>query len=58
MVEYHEVHFEAGHVDEDGEDDETCYTCTPMSRLVSLCGRIIISDTGQLTAELDSPMTF
>jgi hypothetical protein len=36
MAENHEVYFEAGHIDEDGEDNETCYTCTPMFSLVSL----------------------
>ena len=36
MTENHEVYFEAGHIEENREDDETCYACTPMFRLVSL----------------------
>jgi hypothetical protein len=36
MAENHEVYFEAGHIDEDGKDNETRYACTPMFRLVSL----------------------
>jgi hypothetical protein len=36
MTEDHEVYFEAGHIDEDGENNETRYACCPMFRLVSL----------------------
>jgi len=58
MTEDHEVYFEAGHIDEDGENNETRYACCPMFRLVSLRQKLLVERKKKLHDIVGSPMTF